>query len=170
MGEEDKVKLIGVFCRSDGDHKLVSVRIDSDVDDISELSDTEKEDLHRLYPRADKEKGEGWFGRDMAEKVIAEFFSKKKDKTIITVQHTESLHHVNGMIGAWGDWELTKQGKEQAVVIGKWLQSAGCNECYTMYVSDLKRAFQTAEGINQTLGITPIETDVIREVNAGAGN
>ena len=39
-----------------------------------------------------------------------------------------------------------------------------------MYVSDLKRAFQTAEEINRTLGLTPIVTDIIREVNAGAGN
>lgn len=79
LGEEDKVKLIGVFYRSDGDHKLVSVCIDRGVDDISELSDTEQEDLRRLYPRVDKEKGEGWYGREKAEAVIAEFFSEKKE-------------------------------------------------------------------------------------------
>jgi len=39
-----------------------------------------------------------------------------------------------------------------------------------MYVSDLKRAMQTAEWINKSLGITPVVTNVIREVNAGAGN
>ena len=170
LGDMVKVKIIGVFYRGDGDHKLVGVLTDREIDDFSELSEEEKEDMHRMYPRADKDKGEGWYGREKAEEVIAEFFSKKKEKTIITVRHTESEHHVNGMMGAWGDWELTERGKEQAVAIGKYLSSEGCNSEYTMYVSDLKRAFQTAEGINQTLGLTPIVTDVIREVNAGAGN
>lgn len=170
LGDTVKVKIIGLFYRGDGDHKLVGVLTDRDIDDFSELSEEEKEDMHRLYPREDKEKGEGWYGREKAEKVIAEFFSKKKEKTIFTVQHTESQHHVNGMIGAWGDWELTERGKEQAVDIGKRLCAEGGNGDYIMYVSDLKRAFQTAEGINQTLGLTPVVTDVIREVNAGAGN
>ena len=170
LGETVKVKIIGVFCRSDGDYKLVGVLTDRNINDFSELSEEEKEDMHRLYPRADKEKGEGWYGREKAEEVITGFFAKKKEKTIITVQHTESQHHVNGMMGAWGDWELTERGKEQAVAIGEYLRSEGCNNEYAMYVSDLKRAFQTAEGIKEALGLTPIVTDVIREVNAGAGN
>lgn len=39
-----------------------------------------------------------------------------------------------------------------------------------MYVSDLKRALQTAEEINKTLKITPQITNIIREVNASLGN
>lgn len=35
-------------------------------------------------------------------------------KRIITVQHTESIHHINGMVGFWTDWELTDKGKEDA--------------------------------------------------------
>ncbi len=34
--------------------------------------------MHRMYPRADKEKGEGWFGRERAEAVIEDFLAKKK--------------------------------------------------------------------------------------------
>lgn len=86
------------------------------------------------------------------------------------VQHTESQHHTNGMIGAWGDWELTECGKKQAYEIGKWLLYENCDKCFDMYVSDLKRALQTAEEINRTLGITPIITAAIREVSAGKGN
>lgn len=78
LGDTVKVKIIGVFCRSDGDHKLVGVCTDRAVTDISELSASEREDLHRLYPRADKEKGEGWYGREKAEEIIAEFFAKKE--------------------------------------------------------------------------------------------
>lgn len=168
LGDEDKIKIIGVFCRNDGDNKLVGVLCDRDINDFSELSDVEKEDMHRLYPREDK--GEGWFGREKAEEIIDEFFKRRKRKIIITVQHTESEHHTNGMIGAWGDWNLTQYGREQAYNIGKWLLYEDCDKCFNMYVSDLKRASQTAEEINKTLGIAPVVTDVIREVNAGQGN
>ncbi len=46
-------------------------------------------------------------------------------KTIITVQHTESEHHLNGHAGAWGNWPLTKKGHQQAFEIGKWLLTEG---------------------------------------------
>lgn len=168
LGDEVRIKVIGVFCRNDGDHKLVGVLEDREINDFSELTDTEKKDMHRFYPFEDV--GEGWFGRERAEQIIKDFFEKKKRKEIILVQHTESQHHVNGMIGAWGDWTLTESGKNQAYNIGKWLLNHGCDNSFQMYVSDLKRTMQTAEGINQSLGITPIVTAVIREVNAGAGN
>lgn len=168
LGDTERVRIIGVFLRSDGDNKLVAVPLDRDIDDFSQLDDSEKEDMLRLYPG--KFKGEGWFGREAAKQVINDFFSRKKRKIIITVQHTESLHHKNGMIGAWGDWELTEFGRKQAFEIGKWLLYEDCRNSFSMYTSDLKRAQQTAGEINKTLGITPIVTDVIREVNAGAGN
>lgn len=28
-------------------------------------------------------------------------------KTIITIQHTQSVHHTNAMVGSWTDWELS---------------------------------------------------------------
>ena len=68
------------FFRNDGDHKLVGVLENREINDFSELTDTEKEDMHRLYPREDV--GEGWFGRERAEEIIREFFVKKKRKTI----------------------------------------------------------------------------------------
>ena len=102
LGDEIPVRVIGVFCRADGDNKLVAVPVDRCENDISELPEKEKDDLHRLYPVIGK--GEGWFGKERAGNVIAEFFARRKRKIIITVQHTESEHHVNGHIGAWGDW------------------------------------------------------------------
>ena len=91
-------------------------------------------------------------------------------KTIITVQHTESEHHLNGHAGAWGNWQLTENGRNQAFEIGKWLLGEGCADGFVMYTSDLARAFQTAEEINKTLHLTPVISELIREVNAGAGN
>lgn len=168
LGDEDRVKIIGVFKRNDGDHKLVGVPEDREAEDFSELTEAEKADMHRLYPI--EYPGEGWFGRQCAEEIVREFFGRKKRKTIIMVQHTQSQHHVNGMIGAWGDWELTQLGKSQAYEVGKWLLREGCDKGYVMYTSDLKRALQTAAEINKTLCLRLVETDAIREVNAGRGN
>ena len=69
----------------------------------------------------------------------------KRRKTIITVQHTQSEHHVNGYIGAQGNWNLTELGKEQARAIGRWLsEREHCDDSWLLYTSDLNRAFQTA--------------------------
>ena len=168
LGDEIPVRVIGVFCRSDGDSKLIAVPADRPETEFSQLSDREKDDLRRLYPKVDR--GEGWFGRERAEQVIAGFFSRRKRKIIITVQHTESEHHVNGHIGAWGDWPLTGRGRQQAFELGRRLLCEDCHRGFVMYCSDLARAVQTAEEINRTLHITPVYSRVIREVNAGEGN
>lgn len=91
-------------------------------------------------------------------------------KTIITVQHTQSVHHTNGHAGAWGDWDLTELGHKQAAEIGRYLKEEGCGNSYVMYASDLKRASQTAQEIANVLNLTPVYNKLIREVNAGAGN
>lgn len=77
LGEEDRVKIIGVFKRNDGDHKLVAVLQDREIEDFSELTEEEKGDMHRLFPREDP--GEGWFGRECAEGIMKEFFDRKKN-------------------------------------------------------------------------------------------
>ena len=85
------------------------------------------------------------------------------NKTIIMVQHTESEHHLNGMIGACYDWEFTENGKKQANKIGQWLSSVWNIEEFHMYVSDRKRALQTAKEINEYLhglyGASPAPVD-----------
>lgn len=76
LGDTEQVRIIGVFRRNDGDHKLVGVPLERDIEDVSQLPDSEKEDMHRLYPREDK--GEGWFGKEAAEQIIQDFFLKKR--------------------------------------------------------------------------------------------
>lgn len=168
LGDEVRVRVIGVFCRNDGDHKLVAVPVERAEQDLSELSEAERADLLRLYPA--EYAGEGWYGRERAEQAVREFFARAKRRIFITVQHAESQHHVNGMIGAWGDWELTERGIRQARDIGKWLLWEGCDRGFHMYSSDLKRASQTAREMGSVLGLEPVETQALREVNAGAGN
>lgn len=88
-------------------------------------------------------------------------------KTIITIQHTQSIHHTNGMVGSWTDWDLSEIGKEQAECIGKKLSKELIDNNYIMYCSDLKRAKQTAEIIGQHMNLSPIFVSELRERNLG---
>lgn len=88
-------------------------------------------------------------------------------KTIITIQHTQSIHHTNGMVGSWTDWELSELGVEQAKRIGEKLKNELDGRTFVMYSSDLKRAKQTAENIGDFLGINPILKTELRERNLG---
>lgn len=74
LGDEVQVRVVGVFRRSDGDHKLVGVPESRAVNDFTELTESEISDMNRLYRK--KREGDDWFGRETAEKIIAEFFSR----------------------------------------------------------------------------------------------
>ncbi len=88
-------------------------------------------------------------------------------KHIITVQHTQSVHHTNGMVGSWTDWDLTDLGRTQADHIGKKLKSELDGKTVVIYSSDLKRAVQTAEEIAKYLGTEPVFRQELRERNLG---
>ena len=60
-------------------------------------------------------------------------------KTIITIQHTQSVHHINGMVGSWTDWELSELGVEQANRMGETLKAELSEKRFVMYSSDLLR-------------------------------
>ena len=88
-------------------------------------------------------------------------------KTIITIQHTQSVHHTNGMVGSWTDWELSELGVQQANKIGEKLQAELSGRKFVMYSSDLLRAKQTAENVGKYLGLTPSLRTELRERNLG---
>lgn len=58
-------------------------------------------------------------------------------KTIFTVQHTQSEHHTNGMVGSWTDWNLTELGKQQAERIADKLKQELDEKPVVLYTSDL---------------------------------
>lgn len=70
LGEKVAIKVIGVFKRSDGDHKYIAVEAIREIDDYIQLNDDEKEDLKRLYPVVGM--GEGWFDHEEAMKCMIE--------------------------------------------------------------------------------------------------
>lgn len=88
-------------------------------------------------------------------------------KQIITIQHTQSIHHTNGMVGSWTDWDLSKLGIQQADTIGKNLKSFIGDQKFAMYASDLLRAKHTAELVGEHLGLKPTLRRELRERNLG---
>ena len=88
-------------------------------------------------------------------------------KNIITIQHTQSIHHTNGMVGSWTDWDLSELGIEQANRIGEKLAKQLEGKQYVMYTSDLLRAKHTGEIVAGYLGVTPIIRQELRERNLG---
>lgn len=88
-------------------------------------------------------------------------------KTFITIQHTQSVHHTNGMVGSWTDWELSEPGHAQAEKIGEKLKIELAGRSFVMYSSDLLRAKQTAEHVGKHLGLEPVLKSELRERNLG---
>ena len=87
----------------------------------------------------------------------------KNMKTIITIQHTQAVHHTNGMVGSWTDWKLTEEGINQAKNIGEKLKRELTGKEFVIYSSDLLRAKQTAENVGNCLGVTPVLRSELRE-------
>lgn len=88
-------------------------------------------------------------------------------KSIITIQHAQSIHHTNGMIGSWTDWDLSELGINQAENIGKNLAKELAGKTYKMITSDLLRAKHTAEIVAGYLNINYELTNLLRERNLG---
>ena len=88
-------------------------------------------------------------------------------KKIITIQHTQSIHHTNGMVGSWTDWDLSELGIQQANKIGENLKNELNTQEIKMYSSDLLRAKQTAQIVGNYLNIETIFKKELRERNLG---
>jgi len=88
-------------------------------------------------------------------------------KTIILVQHTQSEHHLNGMVGSVTDWPLTEQGREEARHIAERLHTELGGVPIRLYTSDLRRARQTAEPIAARFGAELLLRPALRERDLG---
>lgn len=89
------------------------------------------------------------------------------NKNIITIQHPESVHHTNGMIGSWTDWELSEKGIHEAEKIAQNLIPEIQDKEFFIYSSTLKRTKQTSEIIGNILNTTPKFTDALKERSLG---
>jgi len=89
-------------------------------------------------------------------------------KTVITIQHTQAVHHLNGRVGSWTDWELSDLGKAHAKNIGKRLAAELSGKPCKIYCSDLIRVKQTAEPLARYLGLSVEYRSELREHYVGA--
>ena len=80
LGEKVEIKIVGCFMRADGDNKLVGVLPQRTENDLFELPENEFSELKKLYPVINE--NEGWVGKDIAEKVINNFFNKYRDMQV----------------------------------------------------------------------------------------
>ena len=88
-------------------------------------------------------------------------------KRIITIQHPQSIHHTNKMIGSWTDWDLSEKGIKQAEAIANNLYEELSGETIIIYSSDLLRTKHTAQIIGKRFDLTPIYKFELRERNLG---
>ena len=89
-------------------------------------------------------------------------------KTVIAIQHTQSMQHTNGMIGSWTDWDLTPTGIEQAARIGRRLFEELGKGRFAMYSSDLLRAKHTAQIVAGYFQTEPVLVEALREFDLGS--
>jgi probable phosphoglycerate mutase len=88
---------------------------------------------------------------------------------LITVQHTQAEHHLNGMVGGSSDWPLTALGQNQARSIAKALRKElGEKPGYVLYASDMTRTTQTARAIAEALQLPVVPVPELREINVGS--
>lgn len=88
-------------------------------------------------------------------------------KQVITIQHCQSVHHTNGMVGSWTDWDLTELGRRQAQSIADHLAPELAGQSVKLFSSDLKRAAQTAAPLAEKLGVEVEYRPELRERNLG---
>jgi probable phosphoglycerate mutase len=88
-------------------------------------------------------------------------------KDIFVVAHTQSQHHVDGLVGGWFDTGLTELGRRQARRVAERIASLVGAAEIELRSSDLMRAHQTAEAISARLGVAIQATDDLRELSYG---
>ncbi len=86
---------------------------------------------------------------------------------LIVVRHGQAGHMTEGLTGGWTDAPLTELGRRQAERTGPALASLIGGRPFAFYASDLRRAAETAEILAHSLGVEPILTPALRELNNG---
>ena len=87
-------------------------------------------------------------------------------KYIYLIRHGETSYNAQGIMRGWDDPGLNEAGRADALAAGKALDGVKLD---ALYVSDLKRATQTAAVITKGQQGLPrmIETDLLRTMDAG---
>ncbi|RFU70189.1 histidine phosphatase family protein [Bacillus sp. V59.32b] len=84
--------------------------------------------------------------------------------TIYLVRHGQTEWNLEGRLQGWGNGELTKEGINDALALGRRLINVPID---LIYSSSSKRAYQTAELITGSRDIPIIQDDALREMGFG---
>lgn len=84
--------------------------------------------------------------------------------TIYLVRHGESVANASGVIGGQKDFDLTEQGKIQAIELSLELENINFDAIFS---SDLIRAKKTAEIIAEEKKVTVLATKFLKEKSSG---
>ncbi len=86
-------------------------------------------------------------------------------KTFYCIRHGESEANAAGLLAGWMDHGLSEKGWLQSVEMAERLKAYPID---LLVVSDLKRAVETAQAIENALGISMMTTGEMREIHLGA--
>ncbi len=82
---------------------------------------------------------------------------------IYLIRHSESIDDIENCYGGIADFDLTENGKKKVKEYRKQLESYGIEKIYT---SPYKRAYQTAQILNEDVKVDMEIIDNIRELNS----
>jgi len=85
--------------------------------------------------------------------------------TLLLIRHGESLANREAYFAGQLDPELMEKGIEQAIMSAEFVKEN--YKVSSIYSSDLKRAYRTAECFAETLGLDIIKEEGLREINGG---
>lgn len=88
-------------------------------------------------------------------------------KDIFVVTHTQSVHHVDRLVGGWYDTELTAKGRADAIAAADRLWSLTADREPEIFSSDLLRASQTADAVRDRFGGSVVLMPELREKSYG---
>lgn len=82
---------------------------------------------------------------------------------IYLIRHSESIDDIENCYGGIADFDLTENGKDKVKEYRKQIGSYGIEKIYT---SPYKRAYQTAQILNENINVELKIVDDIRELNS----
>ncbi|WP_433576494.1 histidine phosphatase family protein [Nocardia brasiliensis] len=89
-------------------------------------------------------------------------------RTVYVVQHPESQHHLDGVVGGWFDAPLTEAGIQAAQSIARTLREQIPEDVAPdLFSSDLRRCAQVADAISESFAVPPILDQRLREKSYG---
>jgi len=88
-------------------------------------------------------------------------------KELVLVRHGEAEHLVKGIIGGWSNLPLTDRGRQQIGITANRLKELFDSRIEIMYTSDLRRASESAEIINEKFDVPLVIDSQFRENSAG---